>query len=103
MDFWPLHVRDLQKTTDDCTIVTLEVADHLRDRFDYKQGQYLSLRAIIDGEEVRRSYSLCSSPLENKWEIGVKKLPGGKFSTYVNDHLRVGDVLLRQSMACRSK
>ncbi len=93
MEFSPLRIKALDKTTDDCTIVSLDIPDDARDRFRYKAGQYLPVRAIIDGEEVRRSYSLCSSPQDDEWQIGVKKLEGGKFSTYVNDHLQVGDQL----------
>ncbi|MCL4165782.1 UNVERIFIED_CONTAM: hypothetical protein GTU68_019951, partial [Idotea baltica] len=56
-------------------------------------GQYLTLKHVINGEEVRRSYSLCSSPIDKEWKIGVKKIEGGRFSTFVNDVLKVGDEL----------
>lgn len=91
--FYSLKVKDLQKTTRDCTIVTLDVPADLEETFDFKQGQYLTLRADINGEDVRRSYSLCSSPIDKEWKVGVKQIPEGKFSTYANQTLKVGDSL----------
>ena len=93
MLFHPVKVRQLDRSTQDCTIVTLDVTPELHDQFQYKQGQYLNLKALINGEEVRRSYSLCSSPLDKEWRIGVKKVHDGKFSSFVHDHLKVGDEL----------
>ncbi|MEM1219847.1 MAG: 2Fe-2S iron-sulfur cluster-binding protein, partial [Bacteroidota bacterium] len=61
--------------------------------FSYKQGQYLTLRADINGEDVRRSYSLCSGPLEQEWKVAVKKVEDGRFSTYANEVLQEGDIL----------
>ena len=92
-DFYELTVQDVYKETKDCVAVTFAVPDNLSDTFAYKQGQYLTLKTTINGEEVRRSYSLCSSPIENKWQVGIKKVPGGKFSTYANDSMKPGDTL----------
>lgn len=91
--FYPLRIADLRKETDDCAVITFDVPDDCREAFTYRQGQYLTLKANIDGQDVRRSYSLCSSPLENKWTVAVKKLEGGLFSTFANTQLRKGDVL----------
>ena len=91
--FHPLKVKELEKTTDDCTIVSFEVEEELKELFQYKQGQYLTLKAEIDGESIRRSYSLCSSPLDNEWKVAIKKIDGGRFSTFANDYLKVGDEL----------
>lgn len=91
MNFYPIAIRDLEKTTEDCTIVTLDVTTPLRDKFQFTQGQYLTFKAIIDGEELRRSYSLCSSPLDREWKIGVKRIQDGRFSSFINDQLKVGD------------
>lgn len=93
MKFYPLTISDLEKTTDECTIVTLDVRKDLQDQFKFTQGQYLTFKANINGEELRRSYSLCSSPLDSQWKIGVKKIQDGRFSTFVNDKLNVGDTL----------
>ncbi|MEL6676466.1 MAG: 1,2-phenylacetyl-CoA epoxidase subunit PaaE [Bacteroidota bacterium] len=91
--FYSLPVKDIYKTTEDCAVVEFEIAEALKETFQYQQGQYLTLKAVIDGEEVRRSYSLCSSPLDDSWKVAVKKIEGGKFSTFANDILQVGDRL----------
>jgi ring-1,2-phenylacetyl-CoA epoxidase subunit PaaE len=91
--FYNLKVKDIYKETDDCSVITFDVPEHLAKEFDFSQGQHLTLKAEIDGEDVRRSYSLCSSPVENKWQVAVKQIPGGKFSTFVNQELKAGQEL----------
>jgi ring-1,2-phenylacetyl-CoA epoxidase subunit PaaE len=91
--FYKLKVKDIYKETDDCSVITFDVPEHLVKEFDFSQGQHLTLKAEIDGEDVRRSYSLCSSPVENKWQVAVKQIPGGKFSTFVNEELKAGQAL----------
>jgi ring-1,2-phenylacetyl-CoA epoxidase subunit PaaE len=91
--FHKVKVKDISKTTEDCSVITLDIPEEIREQFKFKAGQYLTLEANIDGEEVRRSYSLCSSPLDNEWQVGIKKIVDGKFSTYANDVLAVGDEL----------
>ena len=88
-----ITVKKLHKSTSDCTIVTFDIDEDKKDIFDYKQGQYLTLEADIQDEKVRRSYSLCTSPLDAEWSVAVKKVPGGKFSTFVNEELKAGDTL----------
>ncbi|MBQ0734540.1 1,2-phenylacetyl-CoA epoxidase subunit PaaE [Aquimarina celericrescens] len=92
-DFYPISVAEVQKETKDCTAITFDIPEELRERFMFKQGQHLTLKASINGDDVRRSYSLCSSPLENKWQVAVKRIHGGIFSNYANDTLKAGDVL----------
>jgi ring-1,2-phenylacetyl-CoA epoxidase subunit PaaE len=65
----------------------------LKDAFAFKQGQYLTFKTTIEGEEVIRSYSLCSCPHDGLWQVGVKEVPGGRFSTYANRVLKPGDSL----------
>ena len=89
--FHKVKVQDIYKTTKDCSIVTLDIPSQLRSDFNFKQGQYLTLKATINGEDVRRSYSLCSSPNDEMWQVGIKKIVDGKFSSFANDHLAVGD------------
>lgn len=91
--FYPIRLKDIQKTTEECSVLTFDIEDELAEMFEYTQGQYLTLRANIDGEEVRRSYSLCSSPLDNTWQVAVKKIEDGRFSTYANEVLKAGDVI----------
>ncbi|MEO1259549.1 MAG: 1,2-phenylacetyl-CoA epoxidase subunit PaaE [Bacteroidota bacterium] len=91
--FYPLTVKEIVKTTPDCALISFAVKDEWKDEFQYQQGQYLTLKATIEGEEVRRSYSLCSAPFDDIWRVGVKHVPGGKFSTFANETLKVGDTL----------
>lgn len=89
--FYDLQVKDIYKETADCSVVTFDVPEHLHSDFDFQQGQHLTLKATIDGQEARRSYSLCSSPVEKAWKVAVKQIPGGLFSTFVNETLKSGD------------
>ncbi|QSS97669.1 1,2-phenylacetyl-CoA epoxidase subunit PaaE [Psychroflexus sp. ALD_RP9] len=91
--FFPLKVTDVYKETDDCSVVNFEVPQQLKKDFQYHQGQYLTLKQTINGEDVRRSYSLCSSPIENQWKVAVKQIFEGKFSTFINQELKAGDTL----------
>ena len=92
-DFHKLVVKDVYKETKDTVAVTFDVPESLQSDFQFTQGQYLTLKKDIKDEDVRRSYSLCSSPIENKWQVAIKKIDGGKFSTYANEKLKAGDVL----------
>jgi len=91
--FYNIQVQDIYKETKDCSVVSFKIPDELRTEFQYKQGQHLTLKAMIDGQDVRRSYSLCSSPVENKWQVAVKRINGGLFSSYINEKLKKGDTL----------
>jgi ring-1,2-phenylacetyl-CoA epoxidase subunit PaaE len=91
--FYPLTVKKVQPETADCVSIWLDVPEHLRETFVYKQGQYLTLRTHINGQEVRRTYSLCSSPLSGYWRVAVKQVPDGVFSNHVAKGLKAGDVL----------
>ena len=91
--FHSIKVEDIYKETKDCSVISFEIPVDLQNEFQYKQGQHLTLKSSIDGKEERRSYSLCSSPTENKWKVAVKKINGGLFSTFVNDKLKKGDFL----------
>lgn len=92
-EFHNLKVSDIYKETEDTSVVTFEIPLELHEAFKFRQGQHLTLKADINGEDVRRSYSLCSSPIENQWKVAVKLIPGGKFSTYINEGLKKGDEL----------
>ena len=91
--FHSLKIKDIKKETDDCVSVTFEIPETLRSEFAYKQGQSLTMRTTIGEEEVRRTYSLCSSPLENEWKVAIKKVDEGLFSTFANFNLKKGDML----------
>lgn len=91
--FYPLQIKDIRKETPDCVSIAFEVPAGLQSTFSYRHGQYLTIKAIIEGEEVRRSYSVCSSPLENELRIAVKKVEDGRFSKYANEQLKKGDII----------
>ena len=91
--FHSIKVLDIYKETKDCLVVSFEIPAALKQDFSFTQGQHLTLRANINGKEERRSYSLCASPLENKWEIAIKKLEGGLFSNFVQEKLKKGDFI----------
>ncbi len=91
--FYNIGIRQIEKSTENSVIITLDIPQDLQEKFSYIQGQYITLKAEINGEEVRRAYSLCSSPLDKEWKVGVKKVEGGKFSTYANEVLKPGDSL----------
>jgi ring-1,2-phenylacetyl-CoA epoxidase subunit PaaE len=91
--FHPVKVRDIYKETKDCSVISLDIPEELRSDFAFTQGQHLIVRTHIGDEEVRRTYSLCTSPAEGQWKVAVKKIGGGLFSSYVSDTLKKGDVL----------
>lgn len=91
--FHKIKVKDVYKETDDCSVVTFDVPENLADEFNFRQGQHLTLKADIDGKDTRRSYSLCSSPVDSEWKVAVKLIRGGAFSTFINSELKTGDTL----------
>ena len=91
--FHQLRVTEVVPLTNDSVAVSLEVPEDLADVFSYLPGQHVTVRQIIDGEDVRRSYSMCSSANSGKLRVGIKRLTGGVFSTFANNDLRAGDVL----------
>ena len=91
--FHSLEIEDVFKDTDDCVVITFKVPQDLHKEFEFIQGQYLTLKKEINGEELRRSYSLCSNPYNKVWKVAVKSLEGGRFSTFANQDLKKGDVI----------
>jgi ring-1,2-phenylacetyl-CoA epoxidase subunit PaaE len=91
--FHQLTVSEVRKETHDCVSIAFTVPPELKETYQYKQGQYITLRTNINGEDIRRSYSICSSPLDNELRVAVKKADRGIFSTYANELLTKGDVL----------
>lgn len=91
--FYPLTVASTEPETDQATKVSLIVPEELRDIFGYHQGQYLTLQSVIDGESVRRSYSICASVRDNSLQVAVKRVTDGVFSNFVNDSLAAGSLI----------
>ncbi len=93
LHFHPLTVAEVSRETSDCVSIAFSIPAALAETFQYKQGQYITLRTHINGQEIRRSYSVCSSPLDHELRVAVKQVPGGLFSTYANHTLKKGDTL----------
>jgi ring-1,2-phenylacetyl-CoA epoxidase subunit PaaE len=91
--FHPLKVAEIVPETAEANSIRFEIPSELRDAFAFKAGQHLTLRATIDGEEVRRNYSLCTAPAESDWMVTVKRIGGGLFSNWVGDRLKPGDMV----------
>ncbi|MCW8841983.1 MAG: FAD-binding oxidoreductase, partial [Rhodobacteraceae bacterium] len=91
--FHELEVTDIHKTIRDAVVVTLKPVNGAATEFDFTQGQYLTFRRDFDGEELRRSYSICAGKDEGRLQVGIKRVDGGTFSTWANEDLKVGDRL----------
>ena len=91
--FHALRIAEIVPETDEANSIRFDVPADLRERFAFRAGQHLTLRATIDGEEVRRNYSLCTRPADGDWMVTVKRIGGGLFSNWVGDRLKAGDTL----------
>ncbi|MGO4339299.1 1,2-phenylacetyl-CoA epoxidase subunit PaaE [Labrys sp. KB_33_2] len=91
--FLSLKVADVRRETRDAVVVTLVPPEEHRAAFDFTQGQYLTFRRSFDGEELRRSYSICAGKDEGVLKVGIKRVDGGAFSTWANEGLKPGDTL----------
>lgn len=91
--FHDLEVTDVRKTIRDAVVVTLKPVNGAAEEFDFTQGQYLTFRRDFDGEELRRSYSICAGKDEGILQVGIKRVDGGTFSTWANTELKAGDTL----------
>lgn len=91
--FESLRIKSLKRETPDCVSISFEVPEEKRSAFAYKEGQNITVKKVIDGEELRRSYSICTAPHENELKIAVKKVEGGLFSGFANEKLKAGDTL----------
>ncbi len=91
--FHPLTIKSIKKETDDCVSVSFEIPEYLQTEFLFKEGQNITIRKNFNGEELRRSYSLCTAPYEKEIKVAIKKVTGGLFSAFANNSLQKGDVL----------
>ena len=91
--FHPLTVSSVRHETRDSVVLTLDVPPEHKEAFRFQQGQYLTFRTKIDGEEVRRSYSICAAVQDPHLRVGIKKVADGRFSTWANEQIAVGDIL----------
>ena len=91
--FHALRVAEIVAETSEANSIRFEIPPELRDKFVFKAGQHLTLRATLNGEEVRRNYSLCAAPGDQDWMVTVKRIGGGRFSNWVGDTLKAGDTV----------
>ena len=91
--FHSLQIKDVRRETPEAVSVLFDIPEELADAFRFKHGQYLTLKADIGGEDVRRSYSICSGLDDGEIRVAVKRVDGGLFSTHVNDQLSPGMTL----------
>jgi ring-1,2-phenylacetyl-CoA epoxidase subunit PaaE len=91
--FHPLTVAAIEPLTEDAAAITFDVPAELREEYAFTQGQHLTVRTALAGDDVRRNYSICSPVSSGVLRIAVKRLPGGAFSEHALDQLQVGDVL----------
>ncbi|PHO04589.1 phenylacetic acid degradation protein [Rhodobacteraceae bacterium 4F10] len=91
--FHDLEVTDIQKTIRDAVVVTLKPVNGAAEAFDFTQGQYLTFRQDFDGDELRRSYSICAGKNDGILQVGIKRVDGGTFSTWANEDLKIGDTV----------
>ncbi|MEZ5057479.1 MAG: 1,2-phenylacetyl-CoA epoxidase subunit PaaE [Saprospiraceae bacterium] len=88
--FHSLKVKEIRPETDSCVSIAFDVPENLKEAYAFEPGQHLTLKVDLDGEEVRRSYSICTAPEDNDLRVAVKWLEGGKFSTFANKSLAAG-------------
>lgn len=91
--FYPLTISEIRPETDSAVCITFNVPEKLKSEFEFIQGQHLTLKKTIDGEDIRRSYSICSGVDDGTLQIGVKSIEGGIFSNFANSELKVGDTI----------
>ena len=91
--FHSLKIKEVRRETPDCVSVQFEIPEQLKEAFSFQQGQSLTMRTSLNGEEVRRTYSICSSPMDNEWRVAIKKQEYGSFSSFANEKLKAGDVM----------
>jgi ring-1,2-phenylacetyl-CoA epoxidase subunit PaaE len=91
--FHPLTIAEIVPETADAISILFEVPEELRETFCFKPGQHLTLKGEIEGEDVRRNYSLCVAPQDGEVKVTVKRIAGGAFSNWANENLKTGDVL----------
>ncbi|MFL5239344.1 MAG: 1,2-phenylacetyl-CoA epoxidase subunit PaaE [Rhizomicrobium sp.] len=91
--FHRLKIAEVRRETPDAVSICFEIPEHLKEAFAFKAGQHLTLRAELDGEDIRRNYSVCVAPSENQIRIAIKQMMPGRFSAWANANLRQGQVI----------
>ncbi|MDJ0954725.1 MAG: phenylacetate-CoA oxygenase/reductase subunit PaaK [Acidimicrobiia bacterium] len=93
VEYHPLRVAGIETLTAESVAITFDVPTRLAETFRFLPGQHVALKAVIDGQDVRRTYSVCADPADDLLRVGVRRIPGGRFSTFATEHLEPGDQL----------
>jgi len=93
LHFHPLRVRSVRPESDEALVVAFDVPSELAEQFRFTHGQHLTLRRTIGGNEERRSYSICAAPAEGVLQVGIRRVPGGVFSSWLHESVKPGDTL----------
>lgn len=94
MQFHHLIIKDIQQETADTISISFDFpSPEIAHAFTYIPGQYITLKAQIEGQEVRRAYSICTAPHEDELRVAIKHIPEGVFSTFAQNELKIGDRL----------
>ncbi|MGB3605684.1 MAG: ferredoxin--NADP reductase [Psychroserpens sp.] len=91
--FHKLSIKEINKETNKAVTISFDIPQELKDTFAFKAGQYITLKTHINGQEIRRDYSICASPKSGRLTVAVKQVEEGVFSVYANKILKVGDVI----------
>ena len=91
--FHTLTVKKIVRETADCVSLTFDIPSALKNEFEYKEGQNIVIKHFHQGEEIRRSYSICNAPHEQELKVAVKKIQDGVFSTFANNQLKANETL----------
>ena len=91
--FHSLQIKNIRKETKSCVSINFDIPAEFKADFRYQSGQYLTLRSMINGEDVRRSYSLCSAPSDDEWRVAIKRVENGVFSTFALNDLKEGQFI----------
>ncbi|WP_299108138.1 ferredoxin--NADP reductase [uncultured Winogradskyella sp.] len=91
--FHSLTIKSVDKVTDNSVAITFDIPDNLKEKFSFKAGQYITLKTTINGEDIRRDYSICASQNSGNVTVAVKQVENGTFSVYANNSLKAGDIL----------
>lgn len=91
--FHKLSIKNYIQETANAVSIIFDIPEHLKDNFSFKAGQYVTLKTTIEDKEIRRSYSICSSPNSGELKVAIKRVENGVFSTYAITHLKTGDII----------
>ena len=91
--FYKLQIKEVKHETANAISVAFNIPNELKSAYQFIAGQYVNLKLTLDGEEIRRAYSICSSPTSGDLRIAIKSVKSGHFSKFANENLKVGDIL----------